>query len=217
MDAQFQACRHSVEKDLTLSVGQCSKTDGNKEEMSNIPYASVVGSLTYATLSTRFDIFFVIGLASRYQSNLGPIHWQAIRESCTSFVVLLNWSFTIKVGTLNCKDTRKSIGVMTWMSLGQPQDMSSPLVGEPYHGVTRSKTAWLCWLWRHNMSLVGLRHKRLCGLGVFFRILISLLELMILSKYCATILLPFSFLLRIRNSIEKPNTSRCAIILCETP
>ena len=34
-----------IEKGLTLSSDQCPKTDKEKERMSNVPYASVIGSL----------------------------------------------------------------------------------------------------------------------------------------------------------------------------
>jgi len=48
--------------------------------MRNIPYASDVGSLMYVMLCTCPDICFTVGLVSRYQSNLGPTHWQAIKR-----------------------------------------------------------------------------------------------------------------------------------------
>ena len=47
--------------------------------MQLVPYASAIGSLKYATLCTRLDIFFEVGLVSRYQSNLGPKHWKTIK------------------------------------------------------------------------------------------------------------------------------------------
>ena len=48
--------------------------------MSNVPYASAVGSLMYAMLCTRPDICFAVGLVSRYQSNPGTTHWQAFKR-----------------------------------------------------------------------------------------------------------------------------------------
>ena len=60
-----------IGKGLTLSPDQCPKTDKEKEAMSNVPYASAVGSLMYAMLCIRPDICFAIGLVSRYQSNPG--------------------------------------------------------------------------------------------------------------------------------------------------
>ena len=69
-----------VEKGLTLSLDQCPKTDQEKETMKNVPYASAIGSLMYAMLCTRPDICFAVGLVSRYQSNPGPTHWQAVKR-----------------------------------------------------------------------------------------------------------------------------------------
>ena len=48
--------------------------------MAGVPYASAVGSLMYAMLCTRPDIYFVVGMVSRYQSNPGPEHWIAIKH-----------------------------------------------------------------------------------------------------------------------------------------
>ena len=69
-----------VEKGLTLKLDQFPKIDKEKEAMSNVPYASAVGSLIYAMLCTRPDICFAVGLVSRYQSNPGQAHWQAVKR-----------------------------------------------------------------------------------------------------------------------------------------
>ena len=68
--------RHGV----PLSKDQCPKTDKEKEEMRLVPYASAVGSLTYAMLCTRPDISFSVGMVARYQSNPGQAHWTAVKH-----------------------------------------------------------------------------------------------------------------------------------------
>lgn len=45
-----------------------------------VPYAQVVGSLMYLMMCTRPDIRFPIDLVSRYQSNPGWPHWQAVKR-----------------------------------------------------------------------------------------------------------------------------------------
>jgi len=60
-----------VEKSLTMSLNQCPKIDDEKEAMNNVPYATFMGSLMYAMLFTRPDIFFAVGLVNRYQSSPG--------------------------------------------------------------------------------------------------------------------------------------------------
>ena len=59
---------------IPLSQDQCPKTHEEKERMQLIPYASIVGSLMYAMLCSKPNIWFEVGMVSRYQSNLGPVH-----------------------------------------------------------------------------------------------------------------------------------------------
>ena len=42
--------------------------------MSRVPYASVLGSLMYATICTRSDLAQEIGVVSKYMDNLGKEH-----------------------------------------------------------------------------------------------------------------------------------------------
>ena len=48
--------------------------------MRNCLYASAVGSLMYAMLCTRPDIYYTVSIVSRYQSNPGPEHWTAVKH-----------------------------------------------------------------------------------------------------------------------------------------
>jgi len=59
---------------LKLSKTQCLENDQEKEEMSKVPYYSTVGSLMYAMVCTRPDIGYVVGVVSRFLSNLGKEH-----------------------------------------------------------------------------------------------------------------------------------------------
>ncbi|XP_043710428.1 secreted RxLR effector protein 161-like [Telopea speciosissima] len=65
---------------ISLSKSQCPKTPEDIEEMRRVPYASAVGSLMYAMLCTRPDICYVVGIVSRFQSNLGKEHWTTIKN-----------------------------------------------------------------------------------------------------------------------------------------
>ncbi|XP_048439406.1 secreted RxLR effector protein 161-like [Pyrus x bretschneideri] len=48
--------------------------------MQSKPYASLVGSLMYATICTRPDIAFIVGLMGRFQANLGEVHWISAKK-----------------------------------------------------------------------------------------------------------------------------------------
>ena len=59
---------------VKLSSDQCPKTHEEEENMSRVPYASVVGSLMYAMVCTRLDIAHAVGVLSRYMSKPGKEH-----------------------------------------------------------------------------------------------------------------------------------------------
>ena len=62
-----------------LSTELCPSDDKEKEEMSKIPYASVVGSLMYAMVCTRPNIAYSMGVVSRFLMNPSKQHWQAVK------------------------------------------------------------------------------------------------------------------------------------------
>ena len=65
---------------VPLSDDQRPKTLEEENMMRQVPYASAVGSLMYAMLCTRPDIYYSVGMISRYQSNPGPKHWHAVKH-----------------------------------------------------------------------------------------------------------------------------------------
>ena len=64
---------------IILSKEQCPETPQEEKDMRWIPYAAV-GSLMYAMLCTRPDIYYTVGIVSRYQSNLGMGHWIVVKH-----------------------------------------------------------------------------------------------------------------------------------------
>ena len=63
-----------------MSDEERPKTSEEERMMRQIPYASAVGSLMYAMLCTRPDIYYSVGMVSRYQLNPGPKHWEAVKH-----------------------------------------------------------------------------------------------------------------------------------------
>ncbi|KAH9291356.1 hypothetical protein KI387_043454, partial [Taxus chinensis] len=62
-----------------LSKEQCPKTEQERNQMSKVPYSSAVGSLMYAMVCTRPDIAHAVGAVSRFMSDPGKEHWQAVK------------------------------------------------------------------------------------------------------------------------------------------
>ena len=62
-----------------LSSKHSPSTDKENEDMRRVSYASVVGSLMYAMVCTRLDIAYAVGVVSRFLSNPGRQHWEAVK------------------------------------------------------------------------------------------------------------------------------------------
>nr|KYP31853.1 Retrovirus-related Pol polyprotein from transposon TNT 1-94 [Cajanus cajan] len=120
---------------LKLSKKQCPVNE-EKEEMSKVPYSSAVGSLMYAMVCTRPDIAYAVGVVSRFLSNPGKEHWNAVKwilrylkgtaKSCLCFgngnLMLTGYSDADMAGDV---DSRKSTsgylitfagGAISWQS-----------------------------------------------------------------------------------------------------
>jgi hypothetical protein len=65
---------------VKLSVDQCPKTQEEEEDMSRVPYASIVGSLMYEMVYIRPNISHAVGVLSRYMSKLGKDHWTTVKR-----------------------------------------------------------------------------------------------------------------------------------------
>ena len=62
-----------------FSKGQCPQNDIERDQMKEIPYSLVVGSLMYAQVCTP-DIAFVVGVLGRHLSDPGQSHWKVAKK-----------------------------------------------------------------------------------------------------------------------------------------
>ena len=69
-----------MEPSTKLHSGQSPSTGAEYAAMTHIPYREAVGSLMYASLGTRPDISYAVTTVSRFSSNPGQIHWDAVRR-----------------------------------------------------------------------------------------------------------------------------------------
>ena len=69
-----------ISKGEALSDRMCLETLTAKAQISRVPYISAVGSVMYVMLYTKRDIYFIIGLVSRYHANPGQAYWKAIKR-----------------------------------------------------------------------------------------------------------------------------------------
>ncbi|KAL6219078.1 hypothetical protein ACLB2K_012284 [Fragaria x ananassa] len=64
---------------MKLSSKQSPTSQKKEEEMTTMPYDSTVGSLMYTMVCTRPDITYVVGIVSKFLSNPGKEHWNAVK------------------------------------------------------------------------------------------------------------------------------------------
>ena len=62
-----------------LSKAQSPKTESDRLKMETIPYANAIGFVMYSMISTRPDLSYSISLLSRFMSNPGCDHWNALK------------------------------------------------------------------------------------------------------------------------------------------
>ncbi|KAK9037093.1 hypothetical protein V6N11_022015 [Hibiscus sabdariffa] len=72
----FLPMRHGI----SLSKEMCPSSPQERERMSQIPYASAIGSIMYAMICTRPDLSYALSMTSLYQANPGEGHWTAVKN-----------------------------------------------------------------------------------------------------------------------------------------
>ncbi|GJX17413.1 retrotransposon protein, putative, ty1-copia subclass [Tanacetum coccineum] len=75
-------------QDVKSYLGKCfaikdldgASTPAEKRRMSNVSYASIVGSIMYAVRCTRPNVAFAQNITSRFQHNLGELYWTTVKN-----------------------------------------------------------------------------------------------------------------------------------------
>jgi hypothetical protein len=69
-----------MEPSAKLSIDQCPKTEHECNEMKDIPYREIIGSLIYAALATHLDISFMTSILGQFMHNPGKMHWEVAKK-----------------------------------------------------------------------------------------------------------------------------------------
>ena len=72
--------RETPEELTKLSRADEAHTEQDRQEMQQRPYMELVGSLLYASISTRPDIAHAVAMLCRSMQNPGPAHWRAAKQ-----------------------------------------------------------------------------------------------------------------------------------------
>lgn len=74
-----KSVRTPLASHFRLTKEQTPKTEEERNFMAKVPYASAIGSLMYAMVCTRPDIAHAVGAVSRFMTNPGKQHWEAVK------------------------------------------------------------------------------------------------------------------------------------------
>jgi hypothetical protein len=69
-----------MDPNIKLTSTQSPTTTNNIVKMRDMPYHETVGSLMYTSLGTHPNITFAVQTLSRFATNPGPTHWDAIKR-----------------------------------------------------------------------------------------------------------------------------------------
>jgi hypothetical protein len=72
----------------------CPSTPEEVDEMKEIPYQNLIGSLMYAMICTWSDTAFHVGSLSKFASNPGAAHWDAARQVLKYLISTANHSLS---------------------------------------------------------------------------------------------------------------------------
>ncbi|GJU61348.1 putative RNA-directed DNA polymerase [Tanacetum coccineum] len=124
---------------IKISKDPCPKTDEELDRMSQVLYASAIGSIMYAMMYTRSDVSFALSMVSQHQQNPGEGHWTAVknifkylRNTKDMFWLMSGWIFLLNEEAV------------TWKSLKQDTVADSTCESEYIAACEASKEAsWM--------------------------------------------------------------------------
>lgn len=80
----LQECRPAyvpLELGNPISLRESPKADKEKQDMRNVPYRELIGSLGYISQCTRPDIAFAVSKLAQFSSNPGRKHWDEAKRT----------------------------------------------------------------------------------------------------------------------------------------
>ncbi|KAL0361622.1 UNVERIFIED_CONTAM: Retrovirus-related Pol polyprotein from transposon TNT 1-94 [Sesamum radiatum] len=147
---------------LQLCKNQSPNSETEKERMKNIPYSNAIGSMMYLTVSTRPNIAYAVSCLSRFMSNAGLPHWEALK----CLLRYLNGPTNIDSNYANDRESRRSTtsyvftlcgACISWKS--QLQNIVALSTTEPEYIATTEALKEAIWL-KGLLDEIGfLKHK----------------------------------------------------------
>ena len=109
----------------TLSKEQGPKSQEDHRLMADKPYQEILGSVMYAQIGTHPDLSYAVSTLSKYASNPGITHWQALMHVLRYIKATLHYKITYS------GDSFKSLKPIGWVdaNYGGDIDSQNPVLG----------------------------------------------------------------------------------------
>ena len=69
-----------IDSHANFSIEQCPSSINQVEKMKGVPYAEAIGSVLWATVVSRPDTAFAVGILSQFIQNPGIPHWEGVKR-----------------------------------------------------------------------------------------------------------------------------------------
>jgi Reverse transcriptase (RNA-dependent DNA polymerase) len=73
-----------MDTNAKLMIQQCLMTLNQVARMSRIPYSEAIKSILWATVVSRPDTAYAVGILSQFIENPGPAHWDGVKRAVTT-------------------------------------------------------------------------------------------------------------------------------------
>jgi len=103
---ECKSAKTPIEPGLKLSKCDSYSNESEIEEMKNVPYRQLVGSLMYIALATRPDIMYAVSKLAQFVSKPSRIHWMQAKR-------VLRYLYTTKNKTLTYSRGNDEIEIFT--------------------------------------------------------------------------------------------------------
>ena len=69
-----------IEVNAQFSINQCPSTINQVKCMKGVSYSKAIGSVLWATVVSRLDTAYAVGVLSQFIQNPGPAHWEGVKR-----------------------------------------------------------------------------------------------------------------------------------------
>ena len=86
-----------IEPGTQYSKEQSPSTPNQVAKMKGVPYNEAIRSILWPAVISRPDIAYAVGILSQFMQNLGPVHWEGVKQIISYLNTLKNTVLPLEV------------------------------------------------------------------------------------------------------------------------